>query len=196
MYDPSNHFFKLDFARLLPESLPWLISQKRWAEALSTTKQIARINSKDVHEFNHLLPAHCDSENTSAQSLVTHSTVEGNLRTGDSAAAELDTMTNISHARSDSAETRTLMRSEKGSEGENGAEDVDCVSEGENGAEDVDCVRGMHDEGVTTGSVEEAPGACRATDEQQKVKQGRYTVIDLFRHRRMRLYSSVMFFLL
>lgn len=163
---------------------------------MSTTKQIARINSKGDHEFSHLFPAHCDSENTSAQSLVTHSTVEGNLETGDSAAAELDTVINISRTRSDSAETRTLMRSEKGSEGENSAEDVDCVSEGENDAEDVDCVRDMHGEGVTTGSVEEAPGACGATDEEQKVKQGRYTVIDLFRHRRMRLYSSVMFFLL
>lgn len=116
--------------------------------------------------------------------------MEGNPETGDSAAAELDTVINISRTRSDSAETRTLMRSEKGSEGENGAEDVDCVSEGENDAEDVDCVRDMH------GSVEEAPGACGATDEEQKVKQGHYTVIDLFRHRRMRLYSSVMFFLL
>ena len=144
-----HHVSIFGFTRLLPESLPWLISQKRWQKALTTVKQIARINGKDAGEFIHLLPAHCDSEDTSADSLVVQKRVEGNVETRANAATELDTMVGISPIDNGSAEARRHTDSEKGCKDEDGAEDIDRV-------------RGMHCEGDTT-LVDYSHGACNGT---------------------------------
>ena len=141
--------FRFCFARLLPESLPWLISQKRWAQAKTAAKQIARVNGKDVGEFEHLFPSPCHSDDSSAESLLVPSRAAGDLDTGVSAETELGAAISVSQTDNDSKESvKGCGESSKGSRDEDGAEPT------------------------------------------------RHSVLDLFRHRQMRLYSCVMFFLL
>ncbi|PVD18674.1 hypothetical protein C0Q70_21224 [Pomacea canaliculata] len=58
----------IGFFWLLPESLPWLISQKRWKEARQMIQLIAKRNKKIV-SADVLIPVECESDNSSTEAV-------------------------------------------------------------------------------------------------------------------------------
>ncbi|KAL8589119.1 hypothetical protein ACOMHN_017282 [Nucella lapillus] len=228
---------------LLPESLPWLISQKRWGEAEKTITTIARVNRKNATHITALIPllttptptpTHhppvcCNHDNNAASS--TNQNAAHKPSGCDDGVAEND--------------VEAMIRGENGSNGvshvgnglpsgaptlsstnQNGADQTSASAEDdivEAMIGEKDCSNGVSHlgdslpngggqigtelsamrEGNTGGNgrnecqgeSREVNGKCQSSGGREAKPQTSTSILDLFRYRRMCLYSCVMFFL-
>jgi hypothetical protein len=172
--------------RLLPESLPWLISQKRWTESLSTIKKIAQINGKEAENVSSMLPSSCHNENVVTEEVPLQSSAD---------ATELSEMISNDVASAASADHRhsvhkRLMES-----------DVDSHTNFHNNISEQNTngtcktVSGIK-RGSTNGRINGTAVSATSPDHVVPEASSSSAFLDLFQNKRMRLYSFSMFFLL
>ena len=140
-------------------------------------KTIAKINRKDINEIIHLLPGQHSDISTS---MASHSRTEQPDNAEVNAETETDSMIHIEGGAAGLNETGDNTKRANG---------VTChtryaSSDGDRGTASLPCSE----------SEEEKSGQVSSRGEAEQETQ--HSILDLFRHRQMRLYSCIMFFLL
>ncbi|KAK7115925.1 organic cation transporter protein-like [Littorina saxatilis] len=179
----------LPFCWMLPESLPWLVSRKSWAEARATVKTIAKVNSLNIAEFSGLFADACSDDSTPAESILFENKKQSNQNVGG------ETKVKNGATGCESNHTAGLSKSENPSKTEahaaivhHDSSQMEKLLKVENGHGDKTVVDNICSEELRKENGDSVTAMTTAREEEN-------TFLDLFRHPRMRLYSCIMFFL-